>query len=145
MDSVCKVREGAWVGGLVWLSLGFQLLCSDSTCSSISRSIFSLSCAGVVALGAGFSDVNTRVLGVLFTVGSVLTVGQVSGTQLSVLVCTVWFSAILIGPGRWVGGSPPRGLGVRGGHMYFWWYAFLRRIEAWLWRCSEAPQERSLC
>ena len=27
--------------------------------------------------------------------------------------------------------------------MNFWWYAFLRRIEAWLWRCSEAPQERS--
>ena len=97
---MCSVREGAWVGGSVWLSLGFQPLYSDTICSSISRSIFSLSCAGVVSLGTGFSDVNIRVLGVLFTVGSVLSVGQVSGTQLSVPVCTVWLSAILIGPGR---------------------------------------------
>ena len=93
--------------------------------------------------GRWFSDVNIRVLGVLFTVGPVFTVGQVSGTRLSVLVCTVWFSAILIGPGRCVGGPPPRGLGVRGGHMNFWWYACLRWIEAWLWRFSEAPQQRS--
>ena len=97
---MCSVREGAWVGGSVWLSFGFQPLYSDTICSSISRSIFSQSCVGVVSLGTRFSDVNIRVLGVLLTVGSVLAVGQVSGAQLSVPVCTVWLSAIFVGPGR---------------------------------------------
>jgi hypothetical protein len=51
------------------------------------RAVFSVCpVQGVAAPGAGFSDVNIRVLGVLFTVGSVLTVGQVSGTQLSALL-----------------------------------------------------------